>query len=246
MLIGAIRHIGICLVCVFGITHGDALAQPRMTLMYNERPPYLIAQPDGSAIGLTGSPAAQAFKAAGIPVTWLKISTKRQIQALIENAGQSCAIGWFYKPEREQFAKFSKPIFRDQAFVAIAAASNSNLQGGNLENILKQGQHSLLLKEGFSYGAIDAMLAKHRPSSVTVNVEVVEMLQMIQARRADMMFAALEEAEYLVKNAGFKAENFKILQFSDLPHGNTRHLMCSKQVPDEMLERINAAINFKP
>lgn len=216
-----------------------------ITLLYNERPPYLIAAKDQSASGLTGTPAAKAFAKAGIAVHWSMLSTKRQVQTLTENAGASCAIGWYHKPEREQFAKFSKPIYRDRPFVGIAAAGFKLEKGTKLTEVLQDKNVRILLKEGFSYGDIDPWLLKVQATIVNSNGEVVEMMQMIKARRADLMFAAREEADYLLRDAGFKSSDFQLIEFPDMPQGKTRHLMCSKKVPDEIMKKIDAAIDFK-
>lgn len=215
-----------------------------ITLLYNERPPYLITGRDGSASGLTGTPAARAFKGAGVAFVWEMLSTDRQLQSLRKNASMSCAIGWFQKPEREQFAKFTRAIYRDRPFVAIASRTLQVDAGTTLQQLLADRRYRVLVKTGFSYGDIDAMLEKTQPNLVFSTGEVVEQLQMIKGNRADLMFAAREEAEYLVRQAGFRAEDFQVLQFADSPPGKTRHIMCSKLVPDAIINRLNAAIQM--
>ncbi len=223
----------------------EAAAQEKLTLLFNERPPYLVLNRDGSASGLTGTPAANAFKAAGIPVLWTALSTKRQMQILTENMGQSCAIGWFQTKEREQFAKFTKAIYRDHPFVALAASNVKIAEGQSLEQVLADKNTRVLVKEGFSYGDIDPVLARAKASILVNSGEVVELMQMIKARRADIMFAAQEEANYLLQNAGFKPTDFRMIKFSDMPSGKTRHIMCSKKVPDETTNKLNAAIQME-
>lgn len=218
------------------------MAAEVVTLLFNERPPYLLLNKDGTASGLTGTPTAKAFQAAGITVNWSMLSTKRQVQTLMENAGLSCAIGWFYKPEREEFAKFSKPIYEDHPFVAIVGRHFSIDGNAKLSEVLANKKYRILLKEGFSYGDIDHMINRSQPNVVVSSGEVIELMQMIKGNRADLMFAAWEEAQYLVQQAGFKQGDFHILQFSDMPPGKTRHLMCSKKVSDALMQRINAAI----
>lgn len=48
-----------------------AAPQDPVMLYYNDRPPYIVELPDGSAAGLTATPAGNAFRAAGIPVVWI-------------------------------------------------------------------------------------------------------------------------------------------------------------------------------
>ena len=46
-------------------------------------------------------------------------------------------------------------------------------------------------------------------------------------------------------HAGANAPNLHLRQFKDMPHGITRHIMCGKNVPNEVIARLNKAITFK-
>ena len=89
----------ICLLLALVVRPAAAQILAPITLAYNDRPPYILSLPDGSAAGLTATPAAQAFKAAGIPVIWKKSPTNRQLAELKENTDRQCAVGWFKNPE---------------------------------------------------------------------------------------------------------------------------------------------------
>lgn len=220
-----------------------SLAQETVALLYNHRPPYIVSQPDGSATGLTATPAANAFKAAGIPVEWKKMPTNRQIAAIKENVGNDCAIGWFKNPEREQFAKFTNPIYRDKPTVLLANRQFTVSAKETLRNLLGRRDIHVLVKERFSYGPyIDGLLAELKPLTVSTTGENIQMLEMIRAHRADFMFVAEEEASYLVEQAGFSSGDFKMIRPEDVPAGEKRYLICSKRVDDRIIMRLNAAI----
>jgi polar amino acid transport system substrate-binding protein len=220
-------------------------AEEAMTLSYNERPPYLVPAPDGSATGLTGTPAANAFKTAGIAVTWSKVPTTRQM-ALVKEPGMNCAIGWFKNPEREQFAKFTKAIYRDKPWMVLANKGFAAQEGAKLQDILSAKGVRVLTKEAFSYGPyIDGLLAKTKPTTTVSNGTTSQMLQLINANMVDFMFVSEEEAEYLVEQAGLKMTNFRQLRFPDMPAGDKRYIMCSKHVPDDVISRLNKAITFE-
>jgi polar amino acid transport system substrate-binding protein len=55
---------------------------------------------------------------------------------------------------------------------------------------------------------------------------------------------APEEAAQAVLAAGFTDQDFKQIQIKNMPQGEHRHIMCSKQVPDEVIKKLNAAIEF--
>ena len=217
-----------------------------ITVDYNERPPYLISGADGSATGLTGTPAANAFKAAGIAVTWAKVPTSRQISAVKEAEGMHCAVGWFKTPEREQFAKFTKPIYRDKPWLALANIGYSIKDGIKLEQALSAKGVRVLSKDSFSYGPyLNGLLAKTKPNITVSNGSTSQMLQLINAGSVDLMFVSEEEAEYLVEQAGLSMKNFHKIRFPDMPKGGERYIMCSKNVPDDVIAKLNKSITFK-
>jgi polar amino acid transport system substrate-binding protein len=223
-----------------------ARSEEPVTLLYNDRPPYLVSQADGSATGLTATPAANAFKAAGIPFTWSRLPTNRQLSVVKELPGMHCAIGWFRKPEREEFARFTKAIYQDKPTVALANAQFSVREGSTLANVLAAKGVRVLVKDQFSYGDyIDGLLASVRPNVISTTAENVQMVRMIQIGRADLMFVAEEEANYFISQAGLGLNDIHVLRFADMPKGEKRHIMCSRNVPDDIISRLNKAIVFE-
>lgn len=239
------RHIQLAAMLCF-LPTTVCWANDTVTLDYNERPPYLVPAADGSATGLTGTPAANAFKAAGIAVTWAKIPTTRQLAVVKDNQGMHCAIGWFKTPEREQFAKFTKPIYLDKPWMVLANTTFAVKEGARLEEVLSAKGVRVLTKESFSYGPyIDGLLAKTKPNITISNGTTSQMLQLINAGSVDFMFVSEEEAEYLVDQAGLSMKNFRQIRFPDMPKGGERYIMCSKNVPDDVIAKVNKNIALK-
>lgn len=243
----SIRFLACGLACLLALAHARAddrtqdRTAERITLHFNERPPYMVAAADGTATGLSATPARQAFAVAGIAVRWAQTPTTRQLSVIRDNEGLDCAIGWFRKPDREAFAKFSKPIYRDRPTVVLAHAAF--VPERRLADLLRRPGVTVLVKDNYSYGAmIDALLAEKRAFVLSTTAENQQMLRMVAERRVDMMFAAEEEAQHLLGQAGIAARGLQLLRFDDVPIGERRHLMCSKRVPDALLERLNAAI----
>lgn len=222
-----------------------AMADDKITLSFNDRPPYLVAGADGSASGLTGTPAAEAFRAAGIDVAWSKVPPNRQL-VVIKEGGQNCAIGWYKTAEREQFAKFTKPIYRDKPTVIIANPKFAAGDNAKLSDILATKGVRVLVKENFTYGPyIDAALDKVKAAQTKSNGTSTQMLQLVNANSVDFMFASEEEASYLVEQSGIGAGNFKQIKMPDVPVGDDRYIMCSKDVSDDVIGKLNKAIGAK-
>jgi polar amino acid transport system substrate-binding protein len=235
---------GIFPMAMLAILAGQALANDKITLHFNERPPYLKPEADGSASGLTATPAGNAFKKSGVPMQWAKTPTNRQLHLLKSNAGKDCAIGWFKNAKREAFAKFTKPLYRDQPLIVLAPSGFNPPANAKLEDLLSDKKTRVLVKDQFSYGPfIDALMAKYNPPKTAAAVESHRMVQMLKAGRADIMFSSPEEADYFIQQSGLAGNEVKKISFPDVPQGDLRYIMCSKQVPDEIIAKLNAHID---
>lgn len=228
------------------VAWGAATEQP-VTLHYLQRPPFMMASGDGLA-GLVGRPAYQAFKAAKVPVVLQETPFARQLRDVEINAGRDCMIGLFKKPEREKFAQYSKPIYRDRPHVLLTTAANAPRFAvhATVGGVFSDKRLTLLVKLGYSYGApLDALIEKYQPPRQTTADENLSMIRQIQFGMADYMLISPEEATGAIEAAGLKPQEFRQIQLKDMPAGEYRHLMCSKNVPDAVMQRLNAAIQFK-
>ena len=233
------------LLCLWLLLPPISRAQEALVLYYNERPPYLMTAPDGRIHGLTADPAAAAFFDAGVPVLWMRVPSNRQL-ALLKEGGQRCAVGWFRNAERERFAKFSRPIYRDLPLVAIVRDEFSLRGAATLAQLIAMPGLKVLVKEKYSYGGyVDESLAKARPIRISTTAESVVMMAMIGAYRADLMFLAGEEADYLLHVAELRDKRLRIMRLLDVPTGERRHIMCSKDVSDDIMRRLDKEIPEK-
>jgi polar amino acid transport system substrate-binding protein len=214
-----------------------------ITIHYHERIPYMFSTASGVG-GLTAGPATIAFTEANIPFQWQLTPSNRQLEIAQENSGLDCMLGWFKNPDREQFAKFTNPLYQDRAMVALARSDNDKLHSGEpLADTLSNSDIALLVKEGYSYGPfLDEQIRTLAQNKSETTVENVNMVQMIERRRADYFFIAPEEVEPLLAQAQLNPDDFSLVDFKDMPPGNKRYLMCSQQVPDEIITRLNEAI----
>ncbi|MDT8992950.1 transporter substrate-binding domain-containing protein [Curvibacter sp. APW13] len=217
-----------------------------VTLHYVQRPPYMVAAEEGLT-GLTGGPSYQAFKKAGVPVVVKETPFARQLNYVEMNIGQDCMIGMYKTAERQKFAKYSQPIYQSQPHVLLtSAASASRLAAhATLESVYGDQSLVLLVKLGYSYGAaMDALIEKYQPKRQTTTDENLAMLRQIKQGMADYMLIAPEEAQGAIEAAGFKPADFRQFKPRNMPPGDYRHLMCSKNVPDTVMQKLNAAIRF--
>ena len=211
---------------------------------YSVRPPYMVPQPDGSPSGLTGTPTANAFRSAGIPVIWHNLPTNRQLMMVRDPGALNCAVGWFWTPERETFAKFTKPIYRDKDWMVLANATFAERGDASLHDLLRHREIKVLVKDNYSYGQdLDKLLEKWKPTIAVSTAATSKMVQSISKGVVDMMFVSTDEGHYIMAHhPAEQTKNLRLLRLKDMPHGPERHIMCGKGVPDDVIARLNKAI----
>ena len=228
------------------LLHGaPALAEPTITLHFEERAPYVVRDADGVS-GLTAGAAARAFKTAQVPFVWEAGSMSRQLHIMRQNQGRHCAVSWFKTSERMTFAKFTKPIYRDGPIVALARRDFSFAPGQTVVDVLAIPGVRVLVRGKYSYGSyIDSALVRIGPTLVSSAQPNVQLVDLLIGNRADFIFASEEEAVRLLARAAAKGGSLHVLRFGDMVAGIERHIACSASVSDETIERLNSAISFK-
>ncbi len=226
---------------------GPPMVQPAsdnvITVHYHERKPYYITSGDG-VYGLCADPLRLAFERAGIRYRWRRTPPKRQMEILRKNQGGDCLLGWFKNPARERIVKYSLPIYQDKPALVLARSTNPRVRTGvSLKEMLADPGLVLLKKDAYSYGKmLDALIEEARPRREITTVDNIGMLKMIRAGRADYFFISEEEADELVRVSGFPDTDFKYIRFSGMPMGEKRYILFSKNIEDELVERVNEAI----
>lgn len=214
-----------------------------INVLYHERPPYMTTVEQG-VDGLTGTPTRLVFEKAGIPYQWVLTPSKRAVVIIQENTGCDCGVGWFKNPAREEFAKFTLPLYQDKPQIAIGMVDNPNLQDDlTVEQLLSNKKLILSVKDGYSYGMfLDEKISQYTPTIEVTTAENINMLNMVYKKRIDYFFMAPEEADGLIADSGLPKDAFQYIHLTDIPDGEKRYLMCSKNVSDVLIEKINTAI----
>lgn len=225
------------------IATGMAQADDLITLHFYERPPYMMKDGNG-ATGITASAAEAVFSKADIAFKWQITPAKRQLILLKEDGGQDCGLGWYKTLEREKFGKFTAPISRDHPTVALLR-SGYTPPSQSLAAIVVDPKVRILMKEGLTYGQDVIRIMSH--PNVKANVQKVtgeqtQLARMIAGARADFMFSPQEESRMLVTSKETGPYSLKVFTFSDVNVGETRHILCSKKVSDEVISKLNTAL----
>ena len=223
-------------------TASSAWADDDLTIYFHQRPPYSAKQADGSVKGITADIVTQAMSVAGIPYRWEELPSARQMEVLKRDEGRACGLGWFKRPEREQFAKFTAAIYHDLPTIVVARSTDKRFAGTpSIDALFADQTLTLLTKTGYSYGGeIDRKIAEHKPRARADSSDNRIMLGMVSRERVDYMIMAEEEAKMLLAQSDFAG--LSIFHLANPPAGEYRYLMCSKSVPDDLIARINQVI----
>ena len=230
-----------CLLC---FCSDSTFASVKLTLYYNDRPPYLEAQNDGRVTGLTATPAVTALERAGIPFQWKKASAEQQLAVINRNTEAACLVGWFKRPERQLIGKFSAPLYAGKRMVALSLARNQRFtERMRILDLMKDPQLTMLAKSGYSYGhIIDEQIKNYAPQQVFATGENINMMQMLRHERADYFLLSEEEAKALIARSENHANEFRISYFAEGIKEDTRHFWCTRQMPDHLLQKLNAVL----
>lgn len=221
-----------CLLATFSFAQS-------VEIVYEKRPPY-IEKKENTITGILGDVLINALDKAKITYTIHEKPSKRHLHEIKANRSVLCAVGWFKNPEREKFAKYTKPLYQDKP-MGILTRTNHPLIKENLtiDQLLSNKSLIILGKKSYSYGKfIDEKIKEYNNKKRDVNSDNITMLKLIEKKRADFMFISYEEATSLLKEYSNK-DALQFVALKEMPEGNKRYLICSKKTDDTIINLIN-------
>lgn len=226
---------------VFGPVLGAAES---LKVLYFEYPPYYHQLPDGQPAGLIVDLAKRIFARAGVGTQFEYIPPKRIVHSI--QTGQPVAsLGWFKTPEREAFAQFSLPVYINKPVELMFLRKNEERFRlyETLEALVGSQQFLVGRVSGFSDGPyIDGLMARFPGQVVDVPRDSVRLMAMLRAGRIDYALFPPEEVGALLTATGVSSSELMLKAMRDIPAGNTRFIMYSKTVSQDLVRRIDDAI----
>jgi polar amino acid transport system substrate-binding protein len=222
----------------------NALAEVPLTVAWREKPPYYYFDENKVAKGFMLERAKQIFAAAGVPAVFVNEPQKRIWANFNHGMTNYCSISWYRLPEREAVAQYSVPVHADlpHAVLAVPSVAARIRSHANLKSLLSDKSLTLAVIDGVSYGSeLDALIASSRNRIMRRTVETSAMFRMVAFGRADYLFVDREDWNYLRLKFP-ELQSLVLVDFPDMPPGLKRHIVCSRDVPAETMERINRAI----
>ncbi|QEP44922.1 hypothetical protein D5085_18345 [Ectothiorhodospiraceae bacterium BW-2] len=224
---------------------GASQAEPlSVEIVYEARPPFVIKEGD-SLSGRVATPLMVALERGGLAYQLTEKPSKRHLHEIKANQAALCAVGWFKNSEREQYAKYSQPLYRDRPMAILIHRSNGRFSTiHSVDDLFADTALLPLIKTSYSYGQfIDTRLVESGVKVRQTGTDNITMMSMIAKRRADYMFISREKSDELLQQHP-ERERLSVKPLEGMPEGNSRYLICSQQVEDAFLDRLNAGLNL--
>lgn len=216
---------------------------------YAPLPPRSYTAPDGQPAGTLIEQFRGLAEQAGLKIRLQETPLKRSLHEIEQQRAPLCALGAFRTPEREVWGRYSLALSADAAplFYATPAQAPRLKRHASAAAVLADPALLLVLVDGVSYGnQLDALIAAAPRPPLRAGIDQQRMFRMLLAGRADYSIASPEELAHLVERGELPAAGLEAVRLPGMPEGRSRHLLCSKLVPEALLQRIDAALRTKP
>ena len=231
-----------CFLLLLAVLSCRVLAQPEPLLVtYIEKPPYYYTDKRGQPAGFLLEQTRAAL--AGINFVLQSRSPSWALEEIRRNARPVCSVGWFSDEYRRSFTQFSLPIYQDGAPVLVFRADSERRfsQEKSVAKLLAR-DISVGVVGGFSYGdRLNPLLARLGSRKKIAASEEENLAQLLR-HEVDAALFNPETLTYFRVKAKVRAEDVRIHRYPDIPAGQTRHLMCSRKTPREVIERFNSRL----
>jgi polar amino acid transport system substrate-binding protein len=231
------------LLCFAANSRSHAAEAP-LEVLYFQRPPFYFQRAGKPPGGILLELMRSLLNKAQTPHIFT-VKPNKRILGYIERGGNYCSIGWYKTTNRQKYAHFSKPIYRDMPLVLLANQAKAAALPRNptLAQALNSGLR-LGMIAGFSYGQwADEKIKRLRPKREVVTTEQKNLIKMLQLGRCDLVLMGLEEANWVMRNYQDMAKALMVIRIKDAPPGNLRYIIYSREVKPSIIDRIDSLID---
>ncbi|KAB8031974.1 transporter substrate-binding domain-containing protein [Fluviispira multicolorata] len=248
------------LFTLFGILINKSLfaESEKIYLHYQDRPPYFIINKTSKKLegGELFILIKKVMKEAEIPYEFQISPTSRSILAIKERLEKVCIPSAYITKDRQEFSHFSIPYYKDKLTVlAIRKEDKRFDKYSTFEDITRDQSLIPITKIGYSFGEyMNKVLAKNK-NYISTELEKVDknkikvtslepegILESVAHKDADYTYFALNEIQFHIKNNKKIRQVVKIKTLKDIVDAESRYFMCSKEISENTMKKINAAI----
>ncbi|WP_084502125.1 type 2 periplasmic-binding domain-containing protein [Fundidesulfovibrio putealis] len=221
----------------------DAMGQQAFDVIYIEYPPYYFTN-NGKPDGYLLSRVSSVFNCARIDYRLMVYPSNRALHE-VRTASNTISIGWFKTQDREQFANYSLPLCQARPQVAVYLKKNEDkfAEFRSLKDLLSKSNLKIGAIKGHSEGeTVDSIIRNSSDNVILVGAEQINLIAMLGAERFEFILLPPEEVQHLLASSGMNPRDFEMKTLDDIPPGNKRYLIFSKDISDETIHSINTCI----
>jgi polar amino acid transport system substrate-binding protein len=216
-----------------------------LKIYYFERVPYHFTDSNLNARGIIVERTIRICYKANIECRFFSIPTKR-IFTYLKQKNLACSIGWYYTEKRSKIFKYTLPMFRSKAIVAVINKNKwtEDTYKCPIDKLFKS-HLTLGLISGFKYGSIiehKLVEYKNKINLMRFNVSIEKIIKLTAIGRVDYTFVSEDNVDYFLKTNKKMAKNLIIVHIKEIKQGKKRYMMCSKNISDRIIEKLNSAI----
>ena len=218
-------------------------AQEATVLWFPKEPLYRMV--DGRPGGLLLPLAERILKEAGLEPKFVRMPLRRVLLTLRDGGRPDVlGLGWYYTPERAEWLRYSLPIYRDAQLVALVRREDCRRYEafGSFAELSAAPMLRVGVVDGYSYGPyLDGVLLDQGTRRVMAG-EDGQLCGMLNARRCDCIIGPQRHLEEDLLGRELPLERFAFLNYPDMPKGEPRYLVFTRETSEQTMERVNAAI----
>ncbi|MBF0207719.1 MAG: transporter substrate-binding domain-containing protein [Oligoflexia bacterium] len=242
---GKIIKVFLSFIVIFLAIKLEANVNPPIKVLYFDRTPFYIKNLDNSVSGFLIEITKLILQKAKIQYEFQETPTKRILSMIEKGTEPLISVGWFKNPQREDFAIFTEPIYKNRPQIIIIQKEKAAYLSKNptMKEILSK-RFKLGVIDGFSYGKwVDGEIAKYPQENIFKFIgDPSNSVVMLENNRIDFCFISYEEADYFFSKSAGARNLLTVKQIADAPEGDLRYLMLNKKFDKDLLDKINKAI----
>ncbi len=216
---------------------------PVISVAWREKPPYHYTE-GGVEKGFLRFRTIRIFEEAGVPLQFVDEPTKRVWASLQAGKPNYCAMGRYKTLERASYTQYTHALHIDppQYLLTSSALLGKIKSHKTLAAVLADRNLEVGLIDGGSYGPELDALVRAGANKVTVRtVDSATLMRMVAVGRMSYTFADRYSWDHIRARDPLVASLHPV-DLPDMVPGMTRYIVCSKNMPPQVMQRLDKAI----
>ncbi|KFZ38764.1 hypothetical protein HR45_04940 [Shewanella mangrovi] len=222
-----------------------AVTADDVILYFTGRPPFIWKDEQGQMHGISYEIGERVFRLAHIPYHWQQAPSARVQHYFSTDKHPLCLVNWIYTDERQQLGRISLPTYVEQDYLAVMPNDSAErFYHRDVDQILQDKTVAVLIKAGYAYSTVlEHKFAQMQAQKIDLRADQQRNFQLLAENRADIGFFEQQELEGFVQRFPELADKVTIIRYPSInAKPTTRHVICSKSVSEQRMQRINDAI----